>query len=148
MKKVKFVSIDDKHLAHLYDRPGDSFRLADVIAPHPMMGGDAFTELYFRTQSGNIYHIVQERGEFGRKAGFVLRNARAKQDVPLDVQRLNDAEIEIGASFNYGSGGTTPVVEIVPVNGSRCYVPQYLAKVTTDTKCPIRKDFDSLIQSS
>lgn len=133
----KFVSVDGQHLAHSYTKPGHEFQLSNLVAA---IGGDAFGEVYFRTISGNIYHIYKPRTQFGMPGeDYVLTNANRNAGEGDDArvhtigkEALSALTLTVGEPFVYsfsgGRGWTTEVTEIVPVNSPRCYVASYFTE--------------------
>ncbi|GEM_PF-3573541 len=147
-----FVSIDGRHLAHSYTKLGHEFRLSNFNAP--MLGGDAFGEVYFRTISGNIYHIHRPRTEFGMPGeDFVLTDANenaGKGDqakvYTFSEEQLTALTLKVGDPFVYseGHGWTTEVTEIVPVNSPRCYVKGYFEKHNIQASS-IKDEFNAIV---
>jgi len=146
------VSVDGRHLAHSYTEPGHEFRLSNFNAP--MLGGDAFSEVYFRTRSGNIYHIHRARTEFWMPGeGFTFTNARANtgkgdqaEVYTFGEEMLYALTLKVGEAFVYaeGLGNTTEVTEIVPVNSPRCYVAGYFEE--HDIKpSSIKDEFNAIV---
>ena len=151
-KNFQFVSVDGRHLAHSYTEQGHQFELSNFNAP--MLGGDAFSEVYFRTRSGNVYHIHRPRTEFGmRGEDFVLTNARenAGKGDEAEVYTFGAGELsalvlKVGEPFVYseGLGWTTEVTEIVPVNSPRCYVKGYFEEHNIQPSS-IKDEFNAIV---
>lgn len=151
-KNFVFVSVDGRHLAHSYTKQGHEFRLSNFFGS--MLGGDAFSEVYFRTRSGNIYHIHEPDNKYGQKSGhFVLTNARDNAGKGNDAkvytfgeEALSALALQIGEPFVYseGHGWTTEVTEIVPVNSPRCYVANYFAERDIEPTS-IKDEFNKIV---
>jgi hypothetical protein len=118
-----------------------------------MMGGDSFSEVYFRTRR-NIYHIHRPQTEFGtRGEDFVLTNARANagkgdgaEVYTFGEGALSALALQVGEPFVYseGLGWTTEVTEIVPVNSPRCYISTYFA-VHDIKPTSIKDEFNAIV---
>ncbi len=123
------------------------FQLSNISNP-AMLGGDAFTEVYFTTSSGNLYKIWQD--EVSHR--WLLANVKENKGVgrrgkinsfifpPGEIEK---AVLEVGKPFHFHKiGQTTPIVAILAVNAGRCYTPDAFI---TDLACDIRKEFDQAI---
>lgn len=100
----------------------DDFGLSSLASLY--LGGDAFTAVYFKTSSGNMYRIAYPRRRYGE---FVLEDTRQTVSYKLTDADLREGRLQLGQPFRYGSTGrTTPVIEIVCVQTERVYRPGYL----------------------
>ncbi len=95
---------------------------SDLSSLTAMLGGDKFTEVYFKTKSENIYKVFQERNEYGQPEKWVLIN----KNNPTVKYYLTDAEmyyglVELNKKYYYGYGYTTEVSQIVCVNSGRIH---------------------------
>ncbi|MFL5696910.1 MAG: hypothetical protein ACJ797_07355 [Ktedonobacteraceae bacterium] len=138
-KPVIMLDIADGMMGHLLNEKGDSFKLHNLFGEdRKYLGGDAFTQAYFRTDSENIYHL-DESGELVN--GKVSESQKRIAATQLDPEALAKAEITVGEPFVYGKGGrTTRVSETVPTN-ERVYRPDYLSGLTQGKKTTIHSDF-------
>lgn len=125
--------IEDKYLG----REVDGFMLKSLT--EPMSGNDAFSEVYFKTESGNMYLIHEFSDPFGRKGDWVLRNVKdIKEVVILSEPDIEDGQLETGKPFEYGFGGhTTIVTQIICVNTRK----EYILRAFQDNECDVRSDF-------
>lgn len=125
--------IEDKYLG----REVDGFMLKSLT--EPMLGNDAFSEVYFKTESGNMYLIHEFPNEFGGRGNWVLRNTEDwKKVITLFEQDIEDGQLETGKPFEYGLGGhTTIVTQIICVNTRK----EYILRAFQDNECDVRNDF-------
>ncbi len=95
-------------------RLGTSFKSYDLKFTFgkgvSQMGNDRFSEVYFRTHSGNIYRLDSEGrlidSRSSREKGKVI-----KYDLPADM--LAEQRIDLGSRFLFGHGRTSSITEIV-----------------------------------
>lgn len=137
------VAVDHgRGLGHLLNKPGQSFRLQDIFSREAdILGGDKFRQVYFRTESGNIYLLTE-------KGMLVNRNESLKQDRQVGYQ-MSEAEqrdmekvnLTVGEGFRYGASGyTTRIIEIVP-RTDRWYTEEYIRATTEGKTSNIVEDF-------
>lgn len=127
LQNFKVTSTEEKHGRHYTASSFDKFSLVslrgDLSNLSAMLGGDAFTEVYFKTESGNIYKFFREKDEYGHPTKWAL----VKKDNLNTKYYPTDAEMYYGflqlqEQFYYGTGGySSKVVEIICVNSSRVY---------------------------
>ena len=139
--EVVIVSLEGAQLGHEIRGEGNSYALFNTFAREAqILGGDRFTQIYFRTQSGNIYKLEDKHTH----ARLINRNASKLQgrilgyeflDVEYDM--LANQNLVVGQPFQYGNGTTTPLTEIVPVTG-RMYDPAYMTRFKPNS---ISEDF-------
>lgn len=117
----KQVLIEEIYLG----RELSNFSLASLI--EGMFGNDAFSEVYFKTESGNMYLIHEQTTKFGQKGPWELRTARDPSEVYVfSSQEIRNGNLvlAVGQSFFYGrTGVTTGITQIVCVNTRRRYFP-------------------------
>ena len=110
-----------------------------------MLGNDAFTEMYFETESGNEYKVFR-----GRDGRWLMMDARVNQGkrpeemkgTVLSEEDLEKGVLRVGKSFEYGKGGrTTVITKITAVNGNRMYSPDYLKDYTEGNVSNVRQEF-------
>lgn len=136
---VRYVEVAGNKLGHLINRPGETFDLRNLFSSELGMylGGDKFSIAYFRTDSDNIYRI----DEWGRLINRRRSLERDKLDiVQLDTESLQEKQLKIGLPFNYITGRTTPLTEIVPIT-NRVYVSTFLQEVTEARRSSIIEEF-------
>lgn len=109
------VDLGGGQQGHEIKDAGDSFDLANMFsADAGILGADKFSEVYFRTSSGNLY-VLNDYGVLVDAKESQRRGSPFAQEVPIEL--LEKQKLEIGKSFHYGAGGnTTRVTEIVPTN--------------------------------
>jgi len=113
----KALVIEDGFLGRTFDK----FNLSSLVCS--MLGADAFTEVYFQTESGNEYLIYCPMNEYEQRThDWFLLNAGKLSRIPLSRKEIEKGILKIGESFSYGKGGiTTPVTKITCVNTHRRY---------------------------
>lgn len=117
------VVLEHNRTGHEIKTPGSSFDLVSVVGPDPMLGGDAFTEVYFRTESGNVYRL-DRNGELVNSGESREKGAWAS--AKLDPDELKAQSLVVGEVSPFSRGWwTTRVVEIVPTN-YRIYTQDYV----------------------
>jgi hypothetical protein len=140
------VAILGNRLGHEIKKPGASFSLSNVYDHEPMAGNDVFTQVYFRTESGNIYR-VDDKGNLTDAKESQRRGAVAQTS--LELEDLKGQKLIIGEPFYYGSSGkkgnTSKVTEIVPVVEHRTYIPDALRQITNGRTNTIKEDFQKLL---
>lgn len=144
-KSVNIPAAIGMHLARGVGR----FDLMNVSQPYPALGNDAFTEVYFTTESGNLYKIWQTETESGKGDKWMIANVRENKSAgrtgkvrgyAFADEEIRKATLEVGKSFRYGDVGvTTRVKAILAVNASRCYTSP---PTSTDMVCDIRNEFN------
>lgn len=130
MEKTELLKVTPKsghigvyHIARSFENFNLVSLRSDLSSMTAMLGGDRFTEVYFRTKSGNIYKIFQEKNEFSQSGKWVLinKNNPGVKYYPNDGE-MYYANLRINEKFYYGNGGyTSEVSEIVCVNSERIY---------------------------
>ena len=138
---VVIVSLEGVQLGHEIRGEGNSYALFNTFGREAhMLGGDRFTQIYFRTQSGNIYRLEDKRTH----ARLINRNASKAQGRIVAYEfsgeyynMLESQRLVVGWPFRYESGITTPLTEIVPVTG-QIYDSAYMAKFKQNS---ISEDF-------
>jgi hypothetical protein len=134
------VAVEGKFLGREYDE----FHLNNLT--EPMLGSDAFTEVYFRTSSGNQYAICRMKNQFEQPTReWFLINARNSKAVILAEETIEFGVLEVGMSFFYHNnsirGNTSDISEIICVNTQKEYAPDYLKKITDGNTSNVRQDF-------
>lgn len=118
----ELFKLPSKHGGFHLARSFDEFGLGSLERLNPlaaMLGGDRFTEVYIKTESGNIYRIHKNKSE-----RWLLSNSR---NGGVSPHELTDGEIlygrlSVGAQFFFGRGGrTSRIKQIVCFNGNRVY---------------------------
>lgn len=138
------VDLGNGQIGHEIKDPGQSFALGNMFDRFAdQLGGDKFSEVYFRTESGNIYVLndygLLVDGNESQKAQQTGKGKIAKAD--LDGTKLENTKLVVGEPFDYGGGGkTTRIIEIVATN-QRGYVADYLESATNGRKNTIESDF-------
>lgn len=101
------------------------------------MGGDAFSEAYLETDSGNIYKIYSDDGG----ATFKIVDARSNKGAGLNVNgavlSAEDlvATVKVGEQFKYRKDknlNTSPITKITVVNKRRQYAESALPTEKSD----------------
>jgi hypothetical protein len=83
-----------------------------------MLGNDKFTEIYFRTEYGNIYKIYQNL----EKKWILSHKKNPKYEYQLIDAEMYYGRIRTGEMFFYGNGNhSSNVIEIICVNTSKLY---------------------------
>ena len=113
------------------------------------LGGDAFTTIFFRTSSGNIYKIVAYTSQKVVLYSASLNRGRGKhaEGYTFFVDELILGALRIGQGFHYGSGGSTSMVTEIVATTSRVYVPGYLEKITEGRKHAIRDEYERIVNA-
>ena len=106
------------------------------------LGNDAFTEVYFTTESGNVYRISQPKSGFsGHKQHWSLFNLRMKDEYQFTPAEITKGSLEAGEPFRYGfPGATSNIQAILCVNASRCY-----GKMNAEFVSDIRHEFAEMM---
>ena len=111
----------------------------DVFAAQSSsLGADRYTEVYFRTESGNIYRLD------GR--GVLINSNQSRLSGTIAATRLDPRDFQqkrlaVGEKFDYGSGAiTTRIVEIV-ASTSRHYSQTYIYNATNGIGNTVLKEF-------
>lgn len=105
-----------------------------------MFANDKFTEVYFRTSSGNIYKIFQENNNLGNPDKWVLVNKNNSKYKYYFV----DAEmfygwLKLNNIFYYGNNGcTSEVIEIVCVKSD-----QICFNILADPEAMLVREFNN-----
>jgi len=115
------------------------------------MGGDAFTEVYFATDSGNLYavwrdarsgdcHMADARSNWNRGASLTGNT--------LPEEQVAAMRLQVGQPLDYGGGRhTSSVARILCVNGGRRYDPDYLADITDGPPAEdLRAQFETIVR--
>lgn len=132
--------------------PGNSFDLKNIFDPDAsQLGGSRFTGVYFRTTSNNIY-LISESPPGGFMGGLVYNaRERAKKTQfgsgDYDPEHLSRLKITVGESFQHAGIRTTPVTEIVALDGRR-YLPDSLRDITKGVNNRIIEDYRELSSPS
>lgn len=112
----------------------------DLNQTATMFVNDQFTEVYFRTNSGNIYKIFQEKDNLGYPDKWVLVN----KNNPKYKYYFVDAEmfyawLKLNSIFYYGNNGcTSEVTEIVCVKSD-----QIRFNISTDPEATLVHEFNN-----
>jgi hypothetical protein len=142
-KSVTIPSSFGYHLARGFNR----FELCNVSSPG-QLGGDAFTEVYFTTISGNLYKIWQPK-EPGHI--WVLANTRDNKGSGGNLKvyhfpppEIEKAILEVGIPFHFeDTGASTPVAAILAVNARRKYGD---TNTSPELWSDIRNEFDTMVK--
>ena len=103
--------------------------LFEWVADSGMIGGDAFTEVYFTTNSGNIYRIGTACGR-GNRGGwqYSVMNANLQrgkatlaEESILSHEEALSLVLRVGSPLMWSGGNTTAITSILAVNAARCY---------------------------
>jgi len=106
-------------------------------------GNDAFTGVYFTTESGNIYRISQPENRFGGREPYwcvISVNYKTSGMYKFADVELMAGVLEVGKPFRYGTGWSSNIQAILCVNANRCY-----GKVNADFVSDIRNEFLRLV---
>lgn len=110
-----------------------------------MLGSDAFTEVYFKTKSGNEYLIfrpVDQTGEIIFSKWSLINLRKPWGNVLLSEEDIKNGVLRTGQQFDYGKRGyTTAITKITCVNTQRNYSSQYLMQMTGGKTSDIRNEF-------
>lgn len=142
------VAVGKDRLGVVIKDEGASYDLGNTFRKSAdMLGGDKFTDIYFRTRSGNIYRL-EDRGK------GVLTNANVSAERgnvvsdEFDRESLEKRPLVIGQPLvlvnESGRLQTTRISEIVATT-SRRYNPDYLLKTTQGRANSIIDEFDRKI---
>lgn len=138
------VAVDHgKGLGHLLNALGQSFRLHNMFSGDAaILGGDKFREVYFRTDSGNIY-LLTEHGVLVNKNECQRRGEQVGYEMSEDEMRaMEKVNLTVGEPFRYGdSHTTTRIVEIIP-RTNRVYAEDYIKSTTKGRSSTIVEDFE------
>lgn len=102
------------------------------------LGSDSFSEIYFRTNSGNIY-LLDFRG-------YLIDSNRSRKKgrtvvTILDREDLESQLLTVGNQFKYGKNGvTTPITQIVCAT-DRYYDREEMKRISGGKYNPIIEDF-------
>lgn len=136
-KAVAFPASTGVHMGRGFNR----FALKSLDCGQ--LGNDAFTEVYFTTESGNVYRISQPKNGFGGHEPYWCMVSISHK--ASGAYRMSDVEItvgvlEVGKPFRYGPGWSSKVQAILCVNASRCY-----GKVNAEFVSDIRNEFNRMV---
>lgn len=117
------VEVEGKRPGEQINVRGVAFNLRllcrDPWTFHPRTYDLVFDEVYFRTDSGNVYRLDP-------KGNLVNSNESKRKGrlmgVQLDPRQLEHQKLTIGESFRFGENGhTTIITEIVAVRNNRVW---------------------------
>jgi hypothetical protein len=112
----------------------------DLNSVAAMFENSKFTEVYFRTSSGNIYKIFQEKDNLGHPDKWALVN----KNNPKYKYYFVDAEmfygwLKLDSMFYYGNNGcTSEVTEIVCVKSD-----QIRFNISNDPEAKLVQEFNN-----
>lgn len=129
MIEVIKVSHPDKPTEVFLGKLTNVFRLNELRKNLPLK--EKFNEIFFKTESGNIYRIYKSRnGPY-----WVLTDKKTKEKYRLTTGEMQYAYLETGEYFWYGRTNTGIIKEIVCVN--------LLKKEDISEKIPVSKIIES-----
>ena len=120
-KVMKVTQDESFHTGNYYACSFEDFSLVIVredLNPFiDMFGNEKFTDIYFRTISGNIYRIFQRDVDFKRFHNWII----ASSHDPELIYTFTDEDmflgrIKIRERFSFGNNLSAEVTEIVCVN--------------------------------
>lgn len=94
-----------------------------------LVGGDRFNEIFFETESGDLYHIQQINGRWTLSKKSAEPN-QPQKDIMLTEDELEQGVIAVGEPFEFGLTVTPRVIHITAVNTKRIYPPKALQDLT------------------
>ncbi|MFH0905299.1 MAG: hypothetical protein V1826_01075 [bacterium] len=107
----------------------EEFQLSWIVSPG-MLGGDAFTELFLTTASGNIYRIgepIRRDCDVALRTWEIMNSERQRgkgydaQGHPISREEAKKLILKVGAPLVWSRGNTTSLTAILAVNASRIY---------------------------
>ena len=132
----RHVALEGRHLG----KGIATFFLNDLLKPS---GSEIFTEVYFTTASESFYRICKQpivRGNWvlqGKRQGTNL------PDYPLSPYEMQNASINIGVPFPFGTRLTGNVLAILAVDTDHAYTIEHVLR-HSQAESNIRAEFDRL----
>jgi hypothetical protein len=110
------VLVGKGRVGYIISKEDEKLSLKAVFKGDGLPEGTRMSEVYFRTQSGNVYRLSQDGTLTNARDGSAVAIAQNSHD-------MGDEAITVGCSFYYdyrnasrgGYGNTSPVTEIVSV---------------------------------
>ena len=143
-KIMKVVSREGYRGGNYYARSFQEFPLQNLRGDlNPFVeffGDDKFTDVYIRTESGDIYRIFQKEILFSTSHNWIAVNASNPEFIYTfkDIEMYLD-KIKVGQNFICGNHHSTPVVEIVCVNMNKVRM-----NISNFKEAEIVKNFEEL----
>ena len=126
-KLMKVTPNSEKSKGHFIAHSFGEFCLqlmsSDLSLFAKMLGEEKFTDVYFKTSSGNIYWIFSEKDyTLSVTSWFLLSKSNQSFVYSLKEKEMYFGFLKVGSSFFYGDCyATTGIMEIVCVNKSKLH---------------------------